>query len=148
MAARFQRRTLLRFGLAAGAGLAVPAARACEFFAPNLRVFHPWTWASLEGADEAVVCMTIDEVTKADRLVGAATPVAAGAEIGGLGASKRLDFPIPEGRETLFSEGGTYLRLVGLQHRLEGARSYPLDLVFARGGMVRATLTIDLRPFG
>ena len=137
------RRSLLQTSLALAAGWVIPEAKACEYFGANLRITHPWSRASAEGASHADVCMKFDEVTLADRLVQIETPVAAGAVLGGLAASTALDFVIPQGQETLLSEAGTFLRLLGLKHPLELGRSYPLVLVFERAGAVSTTLSID-----
>jgi len=141
------RRGVLHAGLFLGASLALPAARACEFFGTNLRITHPWTRATAADAKFAIVCMKFDEVTRADRLIGVETPVAGGAEMGGPGAGPQLDFVIPEGRETLLGETGSHLRLVDLKFPLEIARSYPLALTFERAGVVSATLTVDYTRF-
>jgi len=144
----FHRRGLLRAGLALGASLALPAARACEYFSVNLRVTHPWTRASGADARYAIVCMKFDAVAQADRLIGVQTPVAEGAEMGGTQAGKAVDFLIPAGQETVLAEEGTHLRLVGLRFPLEVARSYPLQLIFERGGALDATLNVDYLRFG
>jgi copper(I)-binding protein len=141
------RRRSLQSGLALGLALVLPAARACEYFSPTLRVTHPWARASAPGASTAVVSMKFDDVSQDDRLVGVQTPVATGAELGGPGAESGLDLPIPSGRETLLSETGLHLRLTGLQLPLEVGRSYPLKLTFERGGVVNATLNIDYARF-
>jgi copper(I)-binding protein len=145
------RRDALQVGLALGAALLAPPLRACEFYSANLRVTHPWTRASFPGASTAVVCMKFDEVAEDDRLIGVETPVAAGAEVVGPGAGNGVDLPIPAGQETLLSEEGTYLRLVGLQEPLLLARAYPLTLVFEKGGAMSAKLNVDyqgqLSPF-
>jgi periplasmic copper chaperone A len=138
-----RRREVLHAGLALCASLLVPAAKACEFFSPTLRVYHPWTRATPMDAKTAAICMKFDEVTKADRLIGVLSPVAAGAELVANGIGARVDLPIPEGRETLLTEDGTHIRLVGLEHPLLIGRSYPLKLVFDKGGIVDAQLNVD-----
>lgn len=156
MEPRLIRRNVLRGSLALGVALLAPAARACEFFSPTMRILHPWTRASEPGASTAVVCMRFDEVSRDDRLIQLQTPVAAAAELGGValdGSGSRnnagtgLDFPIPAGRESALSEGGRFVRLLGLRHPLEVGRSYPLTLVFEQGGVVDATLTVDFASF-
>lgn len=141
------RRCALRAGLAAGLALALPAARACEYFAPTLRVTHPWTRASATGASTAMVSMKFDDVSQDERLIDVQTPVASGAELAGPGAQATLDLPIPSGRETLLSASGLHLRLTGLRLQLEVGRSYPLQLTFERGGVVNATLNVDYARF-
>lgn len=69
-----------------------------------------------------------------------------GAEIGGPGVKRRdgiVDLPIPRGETTLLDETGTHLRLLDLQWQLQVLRSYPLDLIFEKGGTVRVSLSID-----
>jgi hypothetical protein len=137
-----QRRGVLRLGLSLSGALLAPAGWACEFYTPRLRVTHPWTRAT--GQDgHAIVNMKFDEVTQADRLIRVETPVAEAAEMGGVGAAPGIDFWIPAGQETLLSESGTFIRLVGLKQPLEIARTYPLRLVFEHGGTVDADLSVD-----
>ena len=136
------RRRVLHAGLALGLGLALPAARACEFFTTTLRITHPWTRASGD-ADFVIVCMKFDEVRVADRLIGVETTLATRAELGGIGASERVDLAIPQGQETVLSEDGTFVRLVGLTQPIELARAYPMRLIFERGGAIDTDLSVD-----
>ena len=141
------RRHLLRTGLAAGALLALPSARACEFYAVNLRITHPWTRASAPGATTAMVCMRFDEVTQTDRLIGVASPVAESAEMGGVAIAGPVNLAIPADQLITLSEAGPHIRLLGLRHELLVAREYPLTLVFERSGSVQATLSVDYERF-
>ena len=141
------RRQLLRTGLAAGALLALPAARACEFYAVNLRITHPWTRASAPGATTAMVCMRFDEVTRSDRLIGVASPVAESAEMGGVLVNGPVNLAIPADQLITLTEAGLHIRLVGLRHELLVAREYPLTLVFERSGTVQANLSVDYARF-
>jgi len=143
MSPLFNRRAMLRATAAAASALVLPQAQACEFFATTLRIWHPWSRASLPGATDAVVCMRLDEVRLADRLIGVETPLASGADLAGLKAGTLSDLLIPAGQETLLSEDSTYLRLTGLQQALEVGCAYPLKLVFEHGGTVNAQLSID-----
>lgn len=141
------RRGVLHAGLAFGVSLLAPTARACEFATGNLTIIHPWTRASADGATSAMVCMTFQDVTQTDRLIGAQTPVAEGAELGGQGAGPAVDFVIHEGQTAVLSETGVYLRLLGLKSPLLVGRSYPLSLVFTKAGSVNATLSVDYARF-
>lgn len=147
MPSRLHRRHCLRAALGLATIGLLPQARACEFFTPTLRVYHPWTRASAEGADEAIVSMKFDEVRQADRLIGVRTPVARHADIGGALARPLVDFAIPEGRDSELAEGATWLRLSGLETPLYVGRAYPLTLVFEQGGTVPAQLSIDFPSF-
>jgi hypothetical protein len=137
------RRSFLRAGLAVSTVLLVPAAKACETFTATLRILHPWTRATAAGDPFAVVCLTFDEVTSADRLIGVKSPVATGAEMGGDQSGGPVDVLIPAGRETVFSEEGVHVRLVGLKHPLGLGRAYPLTLIFEKGGSIGTELSVD-----
>ena len=104
--------------------------------------------------------MRFDEVSRDDRLVHMHTPVAAAAEMGGIaltasgpgagagaGAGAGLDFFIPAGQASALSEGGRFVRQLDMRHPLEVGRRFPLTLVFQRGGVVDATLTVDFASF-
>jgi copper(I)-binding protein len=144
---RLGRRRLLRATLACGLAPWSLRAGACEFWSTTLRVTHPWTHATAEGAPSAIVSMKFDEVRQDDRLIGVETPVATQARLGGVDARSEVDFAIPKGRETLLGEQGTYLLLLGLTQPLEVARAYPLRLVFEKGGVLNTDLTVDYTRF-
>ena len=137
-----RRRGILQSSVAFGTAILWPGAQACEFFSTHLRINEPWSRATVEGATTAVLCMTFDQVTQTDRLIRVETPVASGAELGGVHAARTLDLLIPQGRETALTEAGTYIRLTGLRFALEVAKEYPLTLVFEKGGVVQADFDI------
>lgn len=142
------RRHLLRAGWALGASAMAPGARACEFFAANLRVTHPWTRVTPADAPFAVVCMKIDQVTASDRLIGVETPVATGAQIGGISTPPGLNLLIERGQDFTLSEGGLHLRLLGLTQPLLLGRSYPMRLVFEKSGVLHVELNVDYEAQG
>lgn len=143
----FDRRRWLGHAAAlAGAGL-VPAVQACEVQAEFLRITHPWTRGTAPGAGFAVLCMRIDEVTADDRLIGVDTPVADGVWLPDAPPGQALDLAIPAGSRIEMHEQGLHLRLAPLRLALEAGRSYPLQLSFARSGVVRATLSVDFPRF-
>lgn len=144
-----QRRGVLRAGGVLSASLfGTTPARACEIVTGHLTIIHPWTRASAPGATSAIVCMTIQDVIQTDRLIGAQSPVAEGAELGGDGAHSALNFVIHEGQTSVLSEAGPHLRLVRLKFPLQVGRQYPLALEFAKAGLVQATLSVDYARFG
>lgn len=147
MHTRLQRRRVLQAGLALSAAPWLPTAQACETITPTLRITHPWTRATGHGANSAVLCMKFDEVNRTDRLVLVDTPIASGADMGGLAAGPKVDFLIPEGQESHLDESGTYVRLLGLNAPLEVGRSYPLRLGFEQGGVFNLMLSVDYTRF-
>ena len=140
------RRRLLRAAAGLAAIAALPAAYACEFDADTLTVTHPWTRATAADAPYAVVSMKFSRVMSADRLIGAITPVASGAELVGPDGPRALSFDLVPGTDPELAEGGLHLRLTGLRQPLELGRAYPLKLVFEHGGVVNAQLNVDFPP--
>ncbi len=55
---------------------------------------------------------------------------------------------IHEGQTTVLSEAGMHLRLVGLKFPLLVGREYPMTLVFAKAGPIKARLSVDYARFG
>ena len=144
------RRTLLKVGLVLSAATPWRNALACEYFTPTLRVTHPWTRATPMGAPFAVLAMRFDEVSQNDRLLAVETPVAEAVVYVPGGATRQVvDLPldIPAGRDTVLIDSGPHLRLLRLTQALEVARSYPLRLVFEKGGTVKALLNVDYARF-
>lgn len=141
------RRWLLRSGLALAGAAWLPATKACEVQAEFLRVLHPWTRATAPDAEFAVLCMRIDEVTADDRLIGIETPVADRAWVADAPAGQPLNFVIAAGSTIDMNEQGLHLRLAPLRLPLHAGRSYPLQLTFARSGVVRTTLSVDFQRF-
>lgn len=135
-----QRRAVMQLGmavpLAAVAALLPRPARACEFFAPTLRIYRPWSRATAEGDAHAVLCMTFDEVTRSDRLLAVHTPVAERVVLQRAGTAAAVDLALPAGSCTELDEGGLHLRLLGLRHPLGVGRNYPLELRFEHDGTV------------
>jgi copper(I)-binding protein len=144
MNVKLTRRQVLQSSLALGSVLALPKARACEFFTTTLRVTHPWTRVAAEDARYVVVNMKIDQVMQADRLIGVETPVAGAAEIvGDPAGSKGLNLRIQQGQELQIGEAGIELRLLKLKQPLLMARTYPMTLIFEKGGAMQAELNVD-----
>lgn len=144
-----RRRRWLAGSVALAAGAALPAARACEVQAEFLRVMHPWSRATAPDASTAVLCMTLDQVTRDDLLIGAETPIARGAELvlQGEGQPQALALAVPAGGETVLDDQGTHVRLTGLLTPLHVGRSYPLTLHFRESGVVFAQLNVDFVRF-
>jgi hypothetical protein len=125
------------------AGVAARPARACEFFTGRLRVVHPWTRATAPGAESAVLCMELDEVTQADRLLGVRTPIATGVAMGGPRAGEPLDLALLPGERLALNEDGLHLLLTGLAHPLPVGRKYRLELLFEHAGPIATDLSVD-----
>lgn len=144
------RRMVLHSGLASGLALVGLPAKSCEFFSSTLRVTHPWTRASGEHDDTAIVSMRFDEVQQDDRLIGLETAIATGVEmveVGSKQARPGVNIVIPKGSDIQLAEGGTFLRLTGLLMPLGVGRTYPMRLHFENGGILHVDLSVDFARF-
>lgn len=138
-----RRRFLFASAAALGLGTSMRPALACEFFTGRLRVTHPWTRATAAGATTAVLCMGLDEVQQADRLLGVRTPMASGVEMGGPQAGRPLDLALEPGQKLDLTEDGLHLRLTGLTGPLHVGRQYRMELLFEQAGPVATALSVD-----
>lgn len=136
------RRNWMTLATGLSLGWMAPRAFACEVQADFLRVTHPWTRATAPDATRAVLCMKLDEITAIDRLIGASTPIATGAEMGGE-PGRAVDVPLAPGDVVDMHDSGLHLVLTGLRHGLQVGRDYPLQLEFERSGTVLARLSVD-----
>ena len=87
-----RRRQFIRAGVACGISMALPTAHACQLTMGNFVLVHPWARATASDATEASVCMGFEEVEAEDWLIGASSPVAESAEMGGEGQNKAVKF--------------------------------------------------------
>jgi copper(I)-binding protein len=85
----------------------------------------------------------------ADRLVGAATPIATRAEMhattesGGVMRMRRVDaVPVKPGEPLAFAPGGLHLMLYGLSKPLVAGQRFPLELRFEKAGVVRTDVIV------
>jgi len=121
-------------------------ASACEYITPTLRITHPWTRATGQDSTHAVLITQFDEVVEDDRLIGIETPVAKGAVLVTPEGVGPLDLLIPQGGNVALDEQGVHIRLLELAHPLQVGRSYPLTMIFERGGANLASLNVDYGP--
>ena len=122
------------------------AATAAE--APEVTVDHAWARASAGSATTGAAYVTLTAGARADELVGAATPVAAGAEVHQSftenGVTKMRAVPslaLPAGKAVTFAPGGYHIMLTGLKQPLVAGQIFPLTLTFAHA----APVTVDVK---
>lgn len=123
------------------AGLAcVRAAAAAE---PSIQIVAAWARATPPGVDNGAVYCTIVNHGGADKLVGARSSAAHGAEIhaslseNGVVEMRRVEaLPISAGTSVELAPGGTHLMLVGLAAPLAAGAKVELTLVFSTAGEI------------
>lgn len=122
---------------ALAAGLGIFAAASARADAPPVVIDSPWTRATPGHGDTGAVYFALTS-PGADRLLGAATPAAARAEIhlhttaGGVMTMRQVDgVDLPAGKKVIFAPHGYHLMLFGLKAPLKAGDALPLTLTFA-----------------
>ena len=144
---RFSRMLAATLAVAAPMVLA-PVAMAHEVEAGGLKIVHPWTYEPAEGAKSAVVSMTIHNTgALADRLLAAASPFSAGAELRQGNEPEQPSGPIdiPAGETVKLRAGGPHVTLIGVSEPLAGYETFPLSLTFETAGKVDIEVMVEER---
>lgn len=114
----------------------------------SIHIEHSWSRAT--AGKSGVVYLTIKNTGSTDdKLVAAATPIAAKAELhtevndNGVMKMRPLgSIEIKAGGQTELKPGGMHLMLLGLKHPLREGQSFPLTLTFEKAGKVELTVSV------
>ena len=146
------RRCLMALLLAAGSGVA----QAHGFDAGDLRIEHPYSLPTPPGAKTGAVYLRAirNNGREADRLLGAATAVAASVELHRSTIDKEImrmrpvpTIDLPAGAEVLLRHGagqGHHIMLVGLKAPLVAGDRFQVTLRFERAGEREVTVNVQL----
>ncbi|HEU0221897.1 MAG TPA: copper chaperone PCu(A)C [Paracoccaceae bacterium] len=125
------------------------AVAALPALAGGITVREPYALSSNPRVGAAY--MVIENHGAADRLVGAATPVAERAELhahameGDVMQMRVLEgIALPEGGTVLLERGGLHVMLIGLHEPLRAGESLPLTLVLESGAEI--ALEVPVKP--
>jgi periplasmic copper chaperone A len=129
------------------AGLAwACAASAAE---PSIHIVDAWARATPPGVENGAVYFKILNHGGADKLVGARSSAARGAEIhasvarNGVDEMRRIQaLPIGAGASVELAPGGTHVMLVGLAAPLAPGAKVALTLVFAAAGEIAVEVPV------
>lgn len=126
----------------------VPAAVVAASAAP-IAVVGAWIRPAQVGMNGAGYMTLVNKSRLADRLMGASSPVAThvslhrSLEVGGVMTMRPVPvLDVPGGARVSFAPGGLHLMFEGLRRPLLAGQSVPVSLIFARAGVVRATLMV------
>jgi hypothetical protein len=121
----------------------------------GLEIVHPWTAETTEpGHTNVAVYMTIkNDDAKADRLLGASTPLADKVDIIDIVPRSGIKLPMavpalvvpPRGKLVLGVEGPRLL-LSGFKKRLTAYDSFKLSLTFERAGRIDVDVMVEQAP--
>jgi copper(I)-binding protein len=119
-----------------------------------ITIHDAWARASIGQAGTSAVYMTLEASGgQGDRLVGAASPVAASAELhthlieGGVAKMRPVAaLEIAPGESTVLEPGGLHIMLIGLGEKLVEGNTLPLSLTFEDSGTIE--LEVPIRGVG
>ena len=112
--------------------------------AGTLRVEHAWARATAGSAKVGAAYLTVfNDGTDMDRLMAAASPVAAKAELhsvvmeGGVMSMRPVEaVEVHPGEPVVLQPGGIHIMLMGLKRPLKEGETIPMRLAFERAGVV------------
>lgn len=110
----------------------------------GIRAEKPWVLAPVRGNAIAAGYVTLENRSRADRLVTARSPEAAAVEIhdmsmaGGTMRMRRLEggAPVPDSGALRLEPHGMHLMLIGLKSELKAGDVVPITLMFEKAGEV------------
>ena len=115
----------------------------------QIAIDHAWARATPGNSEIGAAYATIRS-SAADRLVAAATPVAAKAELhtvemAGMVMKMRpvAGLDIPAGTPVSLKPGGYHIMLTGLVRPLRAGETFPLTLTFAKAGARTVTVAVE-----
>jgi periplasmic copper chaperone A len=119
-----------------------------------IEVHDAWARASLGQTGTSAVYMTLEASgDQGDRLVGAASPLAASAELhthlveGGVAKMRPVAvIEIAPGAPTVLEPGGLHIMLTGLREKLVEGDALPLSFTFEDAGTIQ--LEVPIRGLG
>jgi periplasmic copper chaperone A len=111
---------------------------------------RPWTRATPPGAKVGAGFVTLKNAGAADRVVGAATPVAGRVEMhvtlreGEVMRMREVQaIEVPAGGSFELKPGGAHLMLVDLKRPLKKGETVPLTLRLEKGGELKLELAVE-----
>jgi periplasmic copper chaperone A len=120
---------------------------------PPLAISGGWTRPALRGATAAGYLVIVNRLARPDRLVAAASPVAASVTlhesrmVGSVMTMRPVaSLTIPPRGQIALAPGGLHFMLEGLRRPLKAGEHVPLILQFAGAGPERASLTVGAGP--
>jgi copper(I)-binding protein len=120
----------------------------------TVAIHDAWARASLGQTGTSAAYMTLETSgEEADRLIAAASPVAATAELhthlmdGGVARMRPVAaVEIAPGAPTVLEPGGLHIMLIGLEEKLVEGATLPLSLTFEEAGTI--DLEVPIRGVG
>jgi len=125
--------------------MGVGPAAAHELTHKTIKIVHPWVPETQDG--EVAVRLTLKNTgAKAERLLGAATPIAARVAIIDGGGKESRGLPIPARGQLLLAADGPHILLSGLKKPLRAYDDFELTFAFEKAGAVKVDVIVEESP--
>ena len=129
-------------------------ASAHEFGRTGMTIAHPWARATPAGAKVGGAYLEVKAAAGTnDRLIGARSPVAGGAEIhvhsmdDGISKMRRIEgIDVPGGKSVVLAPGESHVMLTDLRQPLKEGDLVKLTLIFEKAGEIEVDATVE--PIG
>jgi copper(I)-binding protein len=125
------------------------AVRAEDYKVKDLTIAHAWTRPTPGGVKNGVVYVTLTNGGEGDRLLKAASPMAADVSLhdnirdGDIIRMRDVDaIDLPAGKTVELKPGGLHIMMIGLTTPLKKGQTFPLTLTFAQRGEVAVQVTV------
>ena len=116
---------------------------------PPIKVENAWARATAPAAKSGGVFLTVTDAGPADKIVGAASPVAGMVELhqtveqnGVMKMEPVAALPLEPGKPVELKPGGYHIMLMDLHQQLKPGDTFPVTLNFANAAPVTATVTV------
>ena len=136
-------------GVLAILGTAVPA-QAHEEKTGDITIVHPWSRPAAQGHNGVIYLGIENRGAADDRLVAVSTPLATKVEFHqstmeeGIHRMEQVEsIVVPAGGTVELAPGGLHIMLIGLKAPLVAGESFPMTLVFVRGGRIEVEVKIE-----
>ncbi len=147
---------MLRWILSSTLALAaIGAVEAHEFTVGEITIDHPWARATAAHQANGAAYLVVDNGGEADRILGAASPVAARVELhnhiddNGVMRMRHVDsIDLPAGETTALAPGGLHIMLFELGAPLVEGESFPLTLTLEQAGDVEVEVKVEPVTYG
>jgi len=134
--------------------LVAGGATADEYTLKSLSIDHPFARATPPGAKTGGAFFVVKNAgATSDRLIGAASPVAGGAELhemamdGGVMKMRAIGaMDVPAGGKLELKPGGLHVMMVDLKQPLKPGDKLPLTLTFEKAGSI--VVSVDVEAMG
>jgi periplasmic copper chaperone A len=115
----------------------------------DLHIGHPWARPAVADGPAEVYFAIVNRGSRADRLVGADTALAARASLAetvGAAVEPRTAIEVPPGRPVPLRPGRLHVRLEDLKQPLRAGDEFPVTLRFALSPPIEVTVQVETAP--